>query len=227
MARLLDRNFMVRLASGVILLPLVVWILYLGGGILDIALAGAAFVMAYEWYMIIAPRARSWRLIVWAALGVVWILLPIVSIALLRKIDFMAVLFPLLTVIVTDTMAYVGGRLIGGKKLAPSISPGKTWSGFITGILSAGIFSAGFLYYDLGIVYVPAIVAMLIVGLSLGLVSQISDLLESKFKRHFGVKDSGKIIPGHGGLLDRTDSLVLTLPLYLIIVILGVQYAAV
>ena len=109
----------------------------------------------------------------------------------------------------SDIGAYMIGRLCGGPKLAPSVSPGKTWSGAagglaaaaLAGIAVAACFSAGFS---------PSHVAELAVGL--GIVSQAGDLLESALKRHFGVKDSGRIIPGHGGLLDRVDAVLAVAP---------------
>ncbi|TAH32715.1 MAG: phosphatidate cytidylyltransferase [Alphaproteobacteria bacterium] len=216
MGKLFDKNFFTRLLSAIILFPIVLYILYLGGLALYVLLAFAAFIMAYEWYSIISPRTAALGRLWWCALGIVWVIAPIVALYILREFGFDVILYPLLLVVVTDTMAYVGGRTIGGPKLAPSISPGKTWSGFVVGIISAAVFSIAmqhFGYLD----FLPNELTALIgfFGGALALLSQVSDLLESKFKRIFGVKDSGKIIPGHGGLLDRTDSLVLTLPAYL------------
>jgi CDP-diglyceride synthetase len=118
-------------------------------------------------------------------------------------------LFVLSVVWASDVGAYLVGRLIGGPKLAPAISPGKTWSGAAGGLLSAPVaglavaacFSTGFS---------PLHVTGLALGF--GIISQAGDLLESALKRHFGVKDSGRIIPGHGGLLDRVDALLAVAP---------------
>ncbi|NDF16255.1 hypothetical protein EB061_13225, partial [bacterium] len=186
------------------------------------ALAVAGIIMMYEWIRIVwADRDFASRFL-WIWIGLVWVGLPLLAIGMLRQLSFGEVMFPLLLIWLTDTMAYVGGRLLGGRKMAPSISPGKTWSGAITGFLCAAVFSAIWHYPWVCIEcdadaksYILYYSAM---GALLSIISQISDLLESKFKRHFGVKDSGKIIPGHGGLLDRTDSLVLTLPAYLFFV---------
>jgi phosphatidate cytidylyltransferase len=122
-------------------------------------------------------------------------------------------LFVLSIVWASDIGAYVVGRLAGGPKLAPRISPGKTWSGAAGGLGSAalgGFAVASCLSAD--ITSLRASVHMIGLGLVLGVISQAGDLLESAIKRHFGVKDSGRIIPGHGGLLDRLDALLVAAP---------------
>jgi phosphatidate cytidylyltransferase len=103
-----------------------------------------------------------------------------------------------------DIGAYLAGRLIGGPRLAPRISPGKTWSGAAGGTLAAVLAgaAAGFEH--------PANAAAL--ALVLSVIAQAGDLLESAVKRYFGAKDSGRIIPGHGGLLDRLDGVLTAAP---------------
>jgi phosphatidate cytidylyltransferase len=108
----------------------------------------------------------------------------------------------------SDIGAYACGRLIGGPKLAPRISPNKTWAGFFGGIGAAVLGSLA-----VGVFYgTPQLALMAALGAILSLISQGGDLLESQQKRRFGVKDSGRLIPGHGGLLDRLDSLLTTTP---------------
>jgi phosphatidate cytidylyltransferase len=104
----------------------------------------------------------------------------------------------------TDIGAYVVGRSAGGARLAPRISPGKTWSGLVGGMAWSAVASAAF-GYALGL---GQTVPLAIVGALLAVVGQVGDLLESGLKRLAGVKDSGTLIPGHGGLLDRVDGLV-------------------
>jgi phosphatidate cytidylyltransferase len=99
--------------------------------------------------------------------------------------------------------AFVFGRLIGGPKLAPAISPNKTWSGFLGGVTTAGLAAAGF-----ATVLGADPVKLGLAGFVLGVLAQIGDLTESALKRSFGVKDSGTLIPGHGGIMDRIDGLV-------------------
>lgn len=101
-----------------------------------------------------------------------------------------------------DIAAYFTGRTLGGPKLAPSISPGKTWSGAVGGWIGAGMVSLGFA----GSLNAP-LVAMLAFGVAIGIASQMGDLGESALKRRFGVKDSSNLIPGHGGFLDRFDGM--------------------
>jgi phosphatidate cytidylyltransferase len=109
----------------------------------------------------------------------------------------------------SDVGAYLVGRLIGGPKLAPAVSPGKTWSGAAGGLAAAVL--AGFgVAACISAEFSPSHVIVLTLGL--GLISQAGDLLESALKRHFGVKDSGRLIPGHGGLLDRLDALLAVAP---------------
>ena len=105
----------------------------------------------------------------------------------------------------SDIMAYLVGSLIGGKKLWPRFSPNKTWSGFIGGLAAgtaAGVLLATFLDMGIG----PVCGAVL--GLAAALATMAGDLWESALKRRYGVKDAGKLIPGHGGLLDRVDGLM-------------------
>ncbi|WP_350334071.1 phosphatidate cytidylyltransferase [Coralliovum pocilloporae] len=104
----------------------------------------------------------------------------------------------------TDVCAYFAGRLIGGPKLCPPISPGKTWSGAVGGTVGGVL---------LGVLLMQAMIEtsvtqLLFIAVGLSVVSQIGDLGESWFKRSFNVKDSGRILPGHGGLMDRVDGLV-------------------
>lgn len=107
----------------------------------------------------------------------------------------------------SDTAAFFAGRALGKHKLAPSISPGKTWEGAIAGILGAIIISLLFTIpspLSLPLGYGKAVV----LGLLVSIFGQFGDLVESLFKRNMGVKDSGRLLPGHGGALDRIDSVV-------------------
>ncbi|PPD45917.1 MAG: phosphatidate cytidylyltransferase [Methylocystis sp.] len=142
----------------------------------------------------------------WAAGGVVYASALTFSVCLLRQsLDFglLSVAFLFAVVWGTDIFAYFGGRLIGGPKLWPRVSAGKTWSGTITGVLSGGLLGVAVAYFGGG----PALAGAgtLFVGLLAAAVSQLGDLMESAVKRRFGVKDSSQLIPGHGGAMDRLD----------------------
>jgi len=117
-----------------------------------------------------------------------------------------------------DIGAYFVGKAIGKHKLAPSISPGKSWEGFAGGLLSALIFAELFVLYILPNSNFALPIAS---GLIAGVFGPLGDLSESMIKRYFGVKDSGKTIPGHGGLLDRIDALLFAIPAFYIYLQLG------
>lgn len=147
------------------------------------------------------------------AFGILYIAVPCVALISLRA-DGQGeywILWLFLVVWATDIGAYAFGRTFGGPKLAPSVSPNKTWSGAIGGLVSAVLFSLPMVAVIDGLDILPDIA--LAAGLSA--VSQAGDLFESGLKRCFGVKDSGSLIPGHGGLFDRLDGLLVAAPLAL------------
>ncbi len=153
------------------------------------------------------PRHPAGRL----AVGVLMIGLAGIALIWLRsetESGRLNVLFLFLIVWASDIGAYLCGRLFGGPKLAPRISPSKTWSGSIGGLVSVSV--VGGLIAPLlapGVYWKAVLVAIV-----LGIATQVGDLLESAFKRKFDVKDSGSLIPGHGGLLDRLDGLLIAAP---------------
>ena len=131
---------------------------------------------------------------------------------LLRSLDdgFLWVLLLLGTVFASDTAAFFTGRLLGRSRMAPRISPGKTWEGTAAGLVAAAAAST-VLATALGLPLAPPFAAAL--GVAVGVVAILGDLAESALKRACGVKDSGTLVPGHGGVLDRLDSIVFNLPL--------------
>ncbi len=151
-------------------------------------------------------HGREW--VQTALAGLFYVALPAVALIWLRSdpnLGRAAVLFLLLVAWTTDTASFVGGRMIGGPKLAPNISPKKTWSGFFTGALAPLLVGYGFALYLGGTS--PWILA--IIAVVLAVACQLGDLLESAVKRHLGIKDMSQLISGHGGLFDRIDSLLL------------------
>lgn len=145
--------------------------------------------------------------------GTVYVSLALAAVVLTRRADagleWAALAF--LAVFAADTGAYAVGRLIGRRRLAPSVSPGKTWEGAGAGLLAAAGATVGLVYLFDGID--DRLWLAIALGAGIGVVSQIGDLLESKLKRLGGIKDSGRLIPGHGGILDRLDSLLPVFPL--------------
>lgn len=143
----------------------------------------------------------------WLPAGVLYAGLSALSLTYLRGNDLaglVAIIFLFAVVWGTDVAAYFVGRAVGGPKLAPRISPGKTWSGAIGGAVVGVILSA----LVIVVFFRAPNVSVLFVGLLLSVLSQVGDLFESYIKRRFGVKDSSRLIPGHGGVLDRVDGLV-------------------
>lgn len=133
-----------------------------------------------------------------------------------RNNGLIYILFALLIVWVTDTGAYIFGRLFGKNKLWPEISPNKTIEGFVGGILSSTIIAIIFsINYDMPLSMLP----LILVTWLFSMFGQLGDLVESALKRHFDVKDSGNLLPGHGGILDRFDSFIFVLPLMNILLI--------
>lgn len=156
-------------------------------------------------------------------LGVVWVAAGIGCLLLVRDIPeygFWAVMAVLFTVFAADTGAYFVGRAVGRHKMAPSISPGKSWEGFIGGVAAAVLVSFLVLYRDReGFLSIPESLAL---GAAIALASVLGDLFESAVKRDLQVKDSGRLLAGHGGMLDRLDSLLWAGPTaYFVIVAFG------
>lgn len=156
-----------------------------------------------------APRSRCDAL--WLAAGIPYLGLSAVSLLWLRgqaDIGLALTLFLMATVWATDIGAFFVGRICGGPRLAPEISPQKTWSGLTGGSLCAG-FAGGAVALVAGASN-PSMAV--IVGLVIALIGQAGDLFESILKRRHNMKDSGALIPGHGGLLDRVDGLIASAP---------------
>lgn len=143
----------------------------------------------------------------WCFVGGFYVVLPCFALIWLRADPAAgreSVLWILLAVWATDIGAYFAGRTIGGPKLAPRISPNKTWAGLLGGMAAAALVSVAVAYFT----GLAPQAGLALAGMVLAVVAQAGDLAESAWKRHFGVKDSGNLIPGHGGILDRVDGLL-------------------
>jgi phosphatidate cytidylyltransferase len=173
------------------LLPLPLWL---------VPLLGAVAVTLLAW-----PQRGIKSL--WLVLGIAYIVPAVLAMIEIRSWSadgFATEIWIVALVVAADTGAYIAGRSIGGPKLAPRISPSKTWAGLAGAILSAALVGAiAAILADR-----PGVWPMVLASGLLAVVEQAGDLFESFFKRHFGVKDSGRIIPGHGGVLDRVDGLM-------------------
>jgi len=149
---------------------------------------------------------------VWIVSGVISVGCSGIALVWLRAEDlsgFLFVVWLMLAVWMTDICALFAGRFFGGPKLAPSISPNKTWAGLAGGILGAALWSGIWSYWtDIGSIFVLAII-----GGGTAVLAQLGDLGVSVVKRRFGAKDTGNLIPGHGGLLDRMDGFLGAAPI--------------
>jgi len=194
-----------RVLSAAVLAPLALLCIWFGGWLWVGLVAVGAIGLAQEWLTLCRGRGPGWKLA-----GIVYVL-PACAALLWLRADVVQgradVFFLLLVVWATDIGAYVVGRLVGGAKLAPSISPGKTRSGAVGGLAWAALVGVAAAVWS-----ASPVLAAVIVALVLSVVSEAGDLLESAMKRHFGVKDSGKTIPGHGGLFDRLDGVLTAAP---------------
>ncbi|HEY7795786.1 MAG TPA: phosphatidate cytidylyltransferase [Gaiellaceae bacterium] len=249
-------NLVSRVLVTVVGLPVVLWLVYLGGwwlfglvlvaalvalhelyamarGLRPLVLAGYAGALATllgaqlggpEWmvggfmltilfafllYGIAETRQTATVTMGSTVLGVAWIALGLSHLLLLRDLpDFgrIAVFAVLISVFADDTIAYVFGRLVGRHKLAPSLSPGKTWEGFVAGTIAA-VAASFFTLYDDRAEFLT-IAEAIGLGLAVALAGAAGDLFESALKRDLQVKDSGALLGGHGGMLDRIDSLL-------------------
>jgi phosphatidate cytidylyltransferase len=152
-------------------------------------------------------RVRKRQSSAWTWLGPIYAALPVFALTVLRdhtSLGALAILWLLLIVWAADIFAYFAGRTIGGPKLSPRFSPKKTWAGLGGAVLGSAVVSMCF-----GLYFVPSsVVPLALLAALMALVEQAGDIFESAFKRHFGVKDSGTLIPGHGGIIDRVDGLL-------------------
>jgi phosphatidate cytidylyltransferase len=192
---------LLRVLAGAGLLVAAVVLFRLGR--VEIAFLLAPLVVAF----VVWAAGPGFRL--WAASGLFYAGGLLLSVLSLRQDPFFgacAIGWLFAVVWGTDVCAYFGGRLIGGPKLAPRVSPGKTWSGFLVGISCGAALGAGVAHVwptaqaPLGPVFA--------LGLAAGALAQAGDLFESWIKRRFGVKDASRLIPGHGGVMDRIDGFV-------------------
>jgi len=149
----------------------------------------------------------------WSGLGYLYIVIPSLAIVGIRGIEngfvtegFTKLIYVILIVVAADVGAYFGGSYFKGPKLAPKLSPNKTWSGFLSGLFFGALFG-GIVGHVVGLGFVLGCA----LAVPLVILSVLGDLLESGLKRSLNVKDAGDLLPGHGGLLDRLDSLMMAI----------------
>ena len=161
---------------------------------------------------LVIGRSLGARSGAWAAAAVMSMVIPAIALLWLRdrpSLGLETVVWALATVVVVDVGAYAAGRTIGGPRLWPRISPSKTWAGLVGGAMAAVMFAG----ITVAVIGDARLVVLLPLAVVLALTAQAGDLLESSVKRRFDVKDSGALIPGHGGVLDRLDGQLTVLPM--------------
>ncbi|MBP1856691.1 phosphatidate cytidylyltransferase [Rhizobium herbae] len=214
--RLAERDFQGN-AFGWLAQAVIAALILFGGADVTLVVLAAFVVAAALWVFF---QGGSW----WLPGGIIYAGLTGISLSAIRgdsDIGLIAMVFIFAVVWATDILAYFTGRTIGGPKLAPRISPGKTWSGAIGGTVSGVIAGVAVFmtHFSLDDARIP------LLALALSVSSQVGDLFESYIKRRFGVKDSSKLIPGHGGVMDRVDGLVFACFAALLIALVQVMSA--
>jgi phosphatidate cytidylyltransferase len=195
------RGLVLRIVSAVVLGPLLLAAIWIGFPWIDLVAAVASPLLISEWIGLTRGR------LVLRLLTIAYTLAAVVALLWLRHQPGdgrETIIWIVACIWATDIGAYVVGRAAGGAKLAPRISPGKTWSGLFGGMAWAAVASSA-VGYAFGLGHTFTLAAT---GAGLAIVGQMGDLFESAAKRRAGVKDSGTLIPGHGGLLDRVDGLL-------------------
>lgn len=206
-----------RIKTATIIAAIAAIILYIGGWLMVAAILGLSVLMDKEWRNITPANHIGWQIA-----GIAYITLPCICALALRDLSIGALLFPIILLIATDSGAYFAGKTIGGAKLAPSISPNKTWAGLLGGITA----SVTIAILAKNIVPWPnTLISVITIGVMVAVFGQIGDLFESWLKRKQGVKDSGNLLPGHGGVLDRLDGYITVLPTYLLFLIIYAELA--
>ncbi len=204
-----------RVASAVVMLALVGFDIWLGGWAFAAFVALVAVAVYWEWWGLARRLASGAGLVVWMLGGALYLGLALMTLIALRTDGLAPAVTILLAVIAVDIGAYFAGRMIGGPKIAPRISPSKTWAGLGGGIVAATLTYAALIGWVSGSRLHESASTQLglaiVAGPLTAIIAQVGDFFESWMKRRAGLKDSGSLIPGHGGLFDRTDGMIAVL----------------
>lgn len=206
-------SFLKRLISALIMGPIVLYALYVGGAVFQSLVGILILIAIYEFWSISRNEVKKrWKLSVFI-LGFIYSIVAYFALTDLREnYGFVFTGLIIVGVWASDIGAYIFGKLIGGRKLWPAISPNKTWAGLLGACLFPSFILDGYLvFFANNLTPRETIAWSLGASLAIGLLGQMGDLLISMLKRRVGIKDTGKLIPGHGGILDRIDALMLVI----------------
>jgi phosphatidate cytidylyltransferase len=209
------RDLAVRAVSAAIMAPLALAAVWFDFPWFDLLVALATVLMVGEWGRMAGGRRRPG----WLVAGYAYIALAVLAAFWIRhdaRVGLLTFLWLMAAVWATDIFAFFAGRTFGGRKLAPVLSPNKTWSGLAGGIAASALVSVAFAIWEQA-----NGLWLAFWGVLTALAAQTGDLAESAMKRRFGVKDSGHLIPGHGGILDRVDGLLAALLFLALVRLLG------
>lgn len=198
-------NLATRVLAAIVLIPLALGTAIFGSWPFAAFWTAAALAIVYEWVVLVSKPQQRFTLL--SASGVVYAGALLFAVIALRSdvtLGLAAIVFLFAVVWATDIGGYFVGRAFGGPKLMPSVSPNKTWSGAIGGTIAAILCGGAVYYFMVGSrIGVAAVLALL-----LSIAAQAGDLFESFLKRRFDAKDASKLIPGHGGVMDRLDGFI-------------------
>jgi phosphatidate cytidylyltransferase len=215
----------VRTLSAIVMVTVAGTALWLGGWPFAGFVVAVGLGVLWEWWGLARKIAKTpAALVVWMLGGLAYVGIAVAMLIVLRQNNLLAAAMPILLVIAVDVGAYFAGRTFGGPKIAPSISPSKTWAGLAGGAVGAALVMIGRGYFDMwraqqqldswhmgGLAPERPLLEWLLLiaaGVLVAIIAQSGDFFESWMKRRAGVKDSGRLIPGHGGLFDRVDGLL-------------------
>ena len=198
---MLSTNFVTRTITAIILLTLVITIFLLGKWTVYFSIMSIALLSCKEIHNLIKSYGITYLL-----LTMIMVVIPYSALMYLYSSNQSILIWLMLCIWTTDISAYCFGKKYGGKKILPSISPNKTWSGLIGAIIMSTICGIIVTYTY----HLPN--SFLLLGGLIAIISQIGDFFESMIKRIYKASDSGSILPGHGGILDRMDGIIFTAP---------------
>ena len=210
----LNSNMFHRFISAAILIPGVLYVSYVGEFAFSVMLLLVTILMSFEWQRMIPVREASECK--WKIMGIIYIAIPVASFMWLRDGEFgyVGIMWLLVTVWGADSMAFFAGKILGGPKLS-KISPNKTWAGFYGALVGGTVFGAlTLVYFDADVGLFQVLYSFIVASLS-----QFGDLFESAIKRRLNIKDTGNVIPGHGGILDRLDSMIFS-TIFVVLIVL-------